>query len=122
MPDHPALNQPEGKHDQEQGDDVLIQSRPEQRRNQDAYDQHPTSHNRGCSGVQSCLSASRCEIGVIPRRRKSCIVIGISQVIDQISRRERHPTAEEDGLENLIRQQGIEQASEQKEDLGRIRV
>ncbi len=41
---------------------------------------------------------------------------------DKISCQERHPPAEEDGLENLIRQQGIEQASEQKRILGRIRV
>ena len=41
---------------------------------------------------------------------------------DQVSCQERHPPAEEHGLENLIRQQGIEQASEQKRIPGRIRV
>ena len=41
---------------------------------------------------------------------------------DQVSCQERHPPAEEDGLENLIGQQGIEQASEQKRIPGRIRV
>ena len=41
---------------------------------------------------------------------------------DQVSCQERHPPAEEHGLENLIRQQGIEQASKQKRIPGRIRV
>ena len=38
---------------------------------------------------------------------------------DQVSCQERHSPAEEHGLENLIRQQGIEKASEQKRILGR---
>jgi hypothetical protein len=41
---------------------------------------------------------------------------------DQISCQKRHPPTEGDGLENLIRQQGVEKASEQKRILGRIRV